>query len=220
MNLQNVEPDRDAFDLVGACVGLMHPSELTLGDKVRPGHAIVGFASSGIHSNGLTLARRALLHDAGYSLEEAIPNLSGSLGDELLRPTEIYVNAVRALRSASIAVHGMVHITGDGFANLCRLDSEVTYEIDELPPVPPIFEVIKTAGAVDDGEMYRVFNMGIGFIVVVDDNDAEKTITAATSAGYKASRIGSVVEGPRQVTIGPAGLVGMLDAGESSFRAL
>ncbi|MEA2477009.1 MAG: phosphoribosylformylglycinamidine cyclo-ligase, partial [Actinomycetota bacterium] len=110
-NLNVVQPDRNAFDLVGACVGLMHPNDLLLGDRVRPGDVAIGFAASGIHSNGLTLARRVLLHDAGYSLDDEIPNLNGTLGEELLRPTEIYVNAVTALRAAGVDIHGLVHIT-------------------------------------------------------------------------------------------------------------
>lgn len=218
-NVQTVQTDRDAFDLVGTCVGLMHPDDLLLGDKVRPGDAIVGFASSGIHSNGLTLARKVLLHDAGYSLADEIPNLSGTLGDELLRPTEIYVNAVTAVTAAGIELHGLAHITGDGFANLCRLESDVTYAIEELLPTPPVFELIQKAGGLPDAEMYRVFNMGIGLIAIVSAADAERAVEAAGARGYRAARIGTVTEGPRRVYIETLGLTGSLEAGESVFAS-
>ncbi|MFN2594463.1 MAG: phosphoribosylformylglycinamidine cyclo-ligase [Actinomycetota bacterium] len=217
-NLQSVQPDREAFDLVGACVGLMHPTDLCLGDQVRPGDAIVGFASSGIHSNGLTLARRVLLQDAGYSLDDEIPNLNASLGDELLRPTEIYVNAIAALRAANVDMHGMVHITGDGFANLCRLESDVTYELTDLPPTHAIFELIQNAGSVSHAEMYRVFNMGTGFIAVVTEDSARTAVEAAEARGYHAQRIGRVLDGARRVVIEQIGLVGTLEGGESSFE--
>lgn len=219
-NLHNVVADKDAFDLVGACVGLMHPNDLMLGEGVRPGDVAIGLASSGIHSNGLTLARRVLLHDAGYSLDDEIPKLDTTLGDELLRPTEIYVNAVAALRDANVDLHGLVHITGDGFANLCRLQADVGYELDGLPEVPSIFRLIQEAGDVTDAEMYRVFNMGVGLIAMVDAAEADRALETITGAGYRASRIGSAIDGPRRVTISEVGLVGKLEGGESSFEKL
>ncbi|MEA2475966.1 MAG: phosphoribosylformylglycinamidine cyclo-ligase, partial [Actinomycetota bacterium] len=114
--------------------------------------------------------------------------------------------------------HGLVHITGDGFANLCRLEADVTYKLEELPPALPIFDLIQSAGHVTDAEMYRVFNMGIGFIALVDASDAATALEAAGARGYGAFKIGSAMEGPRRVAIEPVGLVGTLDGGESSFE--
>ncbi len=138
--------DDTAFDLVGTCIGTLHPDRMILGRSIRAGDALIGIASSGIHSNGLTLARTVLLKGAGYRLGDEIGRLGCTLGEELLRPTEIYVRAATALWDAGIETKGLVHMTSDGFTNLCRLEAEVGYDIDSLPPVPEIFKLIKEAG--------------------------------------------------------------------------
>ena len=209
--------DESAFDLVGTAVGVLHPDALVLGQRVAPGHAIVGVASSGIHSNGLTLARKVLLRDAGYELSETIPALGRSLGEELLEPTLIYVSAVRAIWDAGVATHGLVHITGDGLANLCRLQADVTYRVDALPARPAIFDLIQRAGGVAEEEMYRVYNMGIGFVLITPDDQADDAVAAAAATGLRALKLGRVDEGPREVRVEPAGLVGRLENGASSF---
>jgi phosphoribosylformylglycinamidine cyclo-ligase len=212
-----VPGDPKAFDLVGTCIGTVHPDEIVLGDSLTPGDAIIGIASSGIHSNGLTLARRVLLDGAGYALDEYIGVLGRSLGEELLQPTEIYVRAVEALWAAGINLHGLAHITSDGLANLCRLDAPVGYRIDSLPEPQAIFRLIRDAGEVDPTEMYRVFNMGVGFVVIVAEGDHGAGLDAITSAGYRAARIGTVTADAGDVVLEGPGLVGRLQDGESGF---
>lgn len=213
-----VSGDPKAFDLVGTCIGTVHPDRLMLGREVAPGDAILGVASSGIHSNGLTLARHALLKSGRFTLGERVPELGGTLGEELLRPTEIYVRAALALWSSDVATKGMVHITGDGFANLCRLEAPVGYRIESLPETPAIFTLIQEAGGVDATEMYRVFNMGIGFVVVVAEETADDARLRIDSLGYHCERIGTVTDERGVVRIEPVGLIGGLEDGESGFR--
>ena len=212
--------DEKAFDLVGTCIGTVHPDKLVLGAAVRAGDAIVGIASSGVHSNGLTLARNVLLKNAGMSLDSEVGELGRTLGDELLEPTEIYVRAVVDLWNAGVDTHGLVHITSDGFANLCRLDAEVGYHIDSLFDVPSIFGLIKRHGSIEDSEMYRVFNMGVGFVVIVGGGEAQRAIDSISSSGYRAMRIGTVTDETGVVTIEPANLRGGLADGESFFESL
>lgn len=214
-----VPGDETAFDLVGTCIGTVHPERLMLGREVEPGDAILGIRSSGIHSNGLTLARHVLLKSGKHRLDDQVPQLGRTLGEELLRPTEIYVRAALALWSADVRTRGMVHITGDGFANLCRLESPVGYRIESLPKAPAIFSLIQEAGSVETAEMYRVFNMGIGFVVVAAAPDADDARLRIESLGYHCERIGTVTDEKGVVRIEPAGLTGTLADGESEFRA-
>ena len=152
------------------------------------------------------------------SLEDEVGELGRTLGDELLQPTEIYVRAVVDLWNSGIHPTGLVHITSDGFANLCRLDAQVGFRIDELPRIPSIFELIRRHGDIDDSEMYRVFNMGVGFVAIVDEQDLEPALTSITGSGYGTIRIGTVTDETGVVTIGPAGLRGGLADGESFFE--
>ena len=210
--------DERAFDLVGTCIGVVHPDRIVDGATVEPGDALIGVHSSGIHSNGLTLARRVLLDNAGYNLSDEIPRLGRTLGDELLEPTEIYVRAVTALWNAGIETKGIAHITSDGFANLCRLEAHVGYAIRRLPPTPAIFGLIQEAGDVEAAEMYRVFNMGIGLVIIVAEHDAEGTIAGVRGNGYEALRIGAVTDEPGTVRVEPARLVGTMVDGASRFE--
>ncbi|MPZ68725.1 MAG: phosphoribosylformylglycinamidine cyclo-ligase [Actinobacteria bacterium] len=212
--------DETAFDLVGTCIGTLHPDDMILGRSIRAGDALIGIASSGIHSNGLTLARTVLLKGAGYRLGDEIGRLGCTLGEELLRPTEIYVRAATSLWDVGIETKGLVHITSDGFTNLCRLEAEVGYDIDSLPPVPEIFKLIKEAGDVPDAEMHRVFNMGVGLVVVVPQEEAARAIVTLSDAGYRATAIGRTDGDVGTVNLREAGLVGRLDSGESTFTAL
>lgn len=209
--------DPTAFDLVGTAIGTVHPDKLVLGRSIEVGDAIIGIRSSGIHSNGLTLARKALLEWGRRQLNDEVDSLGRSIGEELLHPTEIYVRGVTALWTARIETRGLVHITSDGFTNLCRLDAAVGYDIEVLPEVPPIFALIQETGNIEPSEMYRVFNMGVGFVVIVPEIQALAAIDRLRASGYGAQRIGTVDDNVGTVTIGPAGLVGRLDDGESSF---
>ena len=211
------EGDPTAFDLVGTCIGTCHPDRLVLGQDIEVGDAIIGIASSGVHSNGLTLARKALLRDGRHQLADHVDSLGRTIGEELLEPTEIYVRAVLGLWDAGVETRGLVHITSDGFTNLCRLDAAVGYDIRQLPETPPVFDLIQAMGGVEPAEMYRVFNMGVGFVVIVPASQADDALERIRSRGYSAMRIGEVDDNEGVVTIGPAELVGTLTDGESSF---
>ena len=214
----HVQGDERAFDLVGTCIGVVHPDRIITGATIAPGDALIGLRSSGIHSNGLTLARKVLLDRGGYGLRDKIPRLGRTLGEELLEPTGIYVRAATALWNSGIETKGLVHVTSDGFANLCRLEAEVGYAIQELPSPPAIFGLIQEAGDVAAAEMYRVFNMGVGLVVVVAEQDSEAAIGGARGLGYEAQRIGTVTDEVGIVRVEPASLVGGMAGGSSHFE--
>ncbi len=197
------------FDLVGTCIGLVELDKIIIGQDLQEGDIVVGLESSGIHSNGLALARKVLLDAAGLSLGYYVPELDHKLGEELLIPTKIYVKEVLAMLSKGLEIKALAHITGDGFLNLLRVEREIGYELDFLPPTPPIFSLIQEKGNVTDEEMFRVFNMGIGFCVVATSSDAGKVIDIAGEHGTKAYILGRVAEKPvGEIHIIPKKLVG------------
>ena len=208
--------DGSGFDLVGACVGLVELDKMLLGREIVPGDAVVGLRGTGLHSNGYTLARKALLDRAGYKLDQHIQELGRTLGEELLEPTRIYSPiAVEALKSG-IEVHGMAHITSDGFNNLARLDADVGYVLDDLPAPQPIFDLIQSVGDVTAAEMFKVFNMGIGFCFIVAPDRAQAVIAIAAKHGCEARVIGHTQADPeRRVHLPQYGLVGK----DSDFHA-
>lgn len=186
------------FDIAGACFGTVRLDEIIDGSAVSPGDVVIGLPSSGIHSNGYTLARKALGGDDGLSFDD--DRLGKPLGEILLEPTEIYVKAVMdLLRTDSVAVHGLAHITSGGLDNLLRLKADVSYEIDDPLPPHPIFELIQERADVPDDEMYEVFNMGCGFCCVVPAEDEAAALTVLQSHYPDARRIGSVAAGTRTV---------------------
>lgn len=212
--------DERAFDLVGTAIGLVHPDRMILGHDIEPGDALIGIASTGIHSNGLTLARRVLLDTGGYKLDEHFELLGRTLGEELLEPTGIYVRPVVELWDKGIETRGIVHITGDGLTNLCRLEAEVSYRIESLPERPRIFTLVQDTGNIDDTEMFRVFNMGVGLVVVVPEAQVRDALRLIIGAGHRASRIGTVQPGNREVIVEPVGLLGTLIEGASRFSSV
>jgi phosphoribosylformylglycinamidine cyclo-ligase len=183
-----------SVDVSGACFGTVALDAIVDGSAVAPGDVVIGLPSSGIHSNGYTLARSAL---AGIPLDDE--RLGRPLGDVLLEPTEIYVKPVVELLRSEVEVRGLAHITSGGTANLLRLAAEVGYEIDAPLPVPPIFGLIQEQGDVAEEEMYDVFNMGCGFCVVVPEADEAEALSLLRTH-YGAQRIGRVVEGPKRVS--------------------
>jgi phosphoribosylformylglycinamidine cyclo-ligase len=209
--------EETAFDLVGTCVGTVHPDRVILGQDVQVGDAIIGIESSGIHSNGLTLARRVLLNR--FEIDEEIRELGRTLGEELLEPTEIYVRAAAALWNGGIETRGLAHITSDGLTNLCRLAATVGYRITYLPEPPAIFRLVEEVGAVAPEEMYRVFNMGIGFVVIVSEPDSQRALDEIRSTGYRAHLLGSVTDDQGVVELEPVGLLGESIEGESVFKS-
>ena len=199
------------IDLVGMCAGLVPLDRINVGQDVRPGDAILGLASSGIHSNGLTLARRVLFDLAGMSPSERAADLGRSLGDELLEPTRIYVKAIRAIGEAGVPLKAMLHITSDGLLNLCRIQPDVSFRIHTLPEPQPIFRMIQRLGSVADEEMFRVFNMGVGFCVIVANDGAviSRAREACRATGITVTVMGEVIADPaRHVLIEPKRLVG------------
>ncbi len=203
--------DGYAFDISATCVGLLEDGASPItGAAVHPGDAIIGMASNGIHANGLTLARSVLLGDehAPETVARVLPECGRSVGEELLRRTHVYVPEVTAMLRAGVDVHGLAHISGDGLLNLLRLDADVEYHLDTLPAPQPVFEAIQRAGNVTTEEMYRVYNMGVGFCAVVPAASADEALAAIASAGGEASVIGTVREGGRRVVLPEQGLVG------------
>jgi phosphoribosylformylglycinamidine cyclo-ligase len=190
-------PSPRGFDLLGFCVGLVDLDGIVTGKSIEPGDAVIGLPSSGIHSNGLTLARRAL-----GDLDEEVDGRT--VGDLLLEPTAIYVMAIRELLASEVEIRGLAHITGDGFLNLLRLQAEVGYRIESPLPVPPIFELIAERGGVEPTELYEVFNMGCGFCCVVPAGHADDAVELlaahhpGTAVVGRATTAAGIVELPRQ----------------------
>jgi phosphoribosylformylglycinamidine cyclo-ligase len=183
-----------SVDVSGACFGTVALDAIVDGAAVQPGDVVIGLPSSGIHSNGYTLARSAL---TGIPLDDE--RLGRPLGEVLLEPTEIYVKPVVELLRSAADVRGLAHITSGGTANLLRLAAEVGYEIDAPLPVPPVFALIQEQGRVSEEEMYDVFNMGCGFCVVVPAADEAPTLELLRAHYPDAKRIGRATDGPREV---------------------
>jgi len=206
--IKGVKKD-SGFDLVGTCIGLVELNKIIIGQDLQESDAIIGLESSGIHSNGFTLARKVLPDMAGLSLDEYVDELGMTLGEELLKPTKIYVQEVLEMLSEGIEIKALAHITGDGFLNLQRVEREVGYEIYSLPPTPPIFQLIQEKGNVSDEEMFRVFNMGIGFCIMVAPSDVQQVLDICENHKTKAYVLGRVTEKtPDEIHIIPKELVG------------
>ena len=182
------------FDLVGVCVGARERSEILDGSTVQTGDAILGLASSGLHTNGYTLARK-VLGDAGLSLSDTPDVFEHSVGEEYLEPHRSYVQPIEALRE-TVEVRGMAHITGGGLpGNLPRALGGYGARIEAGSwQEPMVFGFIRDVGDVSEDEMRRVFNLGIGFCAVVRAEDAEAGLAVLGAAGCEAVRIGAVLE--------------------------
>lgn len=164
------------FDLAGTGIGLVDVDKIITGEKIQAGDILIGIESSGIHSNGLSLARKVFFEEAELTIDDALPGYpEHNLGLELLKPTNIYVEPIMDILNSEIEVHGLAHITGGGFNNLKRLKKDIGYQINYLPDPQPIFKSINALN-VPIKEMYRVFNMGIGFIVILKSEDAKKAL--------------------------------------------
>lgn len=197
------------FDLAGTAIGHVALDRIIAGADVREGDAVIGIDSNGVHSNGFSLVRRAFFKTHAYALSHRFDELAATLGEELLRPTHIYVREALALLAGVRAVKALAHITSDGFLNLTRVKADVGYVLDALPPVPPIFSIVKRLEQADDAVMFAVFNMGIGFAAVVDDADADTAVAILSSHGKRARRIGhAVADKARRVHLPQHGLVG------------
>ncbi|MFA0758729.1 MAG: hypothetical protein PVTTEEND_001832 [Candidatus Fervidibacter sp.] len=189
------------FDLVGTCIGFVHPQRLIVGADLRVGDVVIGLASDGIHSNGLTLARRVLFDHARLTPDTFVDELETTVGEELLKPTRIYVRPILTLLQ-QLPVKALVHITGGGVRNLLRVQTPCTFVLDAIPEPPPIFSLLQRLGDIADAEMFTTFNMGIGFCLVVASEHADKALQILQGAGERAQIIGQVTElGERQVQL-------------------
>ena len=202
--------------LVGTAIGALPPGRDPVdGSAVRSGDVIIGLPSSGLHSNGYSLARRALFDVAGMTLADRVPGTARHLDDALLQPTRVYVAAAQALWAAGVEPRGLVNISGGGLLNLARLAADVSYELDALPPPPPLFGLIAEAGRVPAATMYATFNMGIGFCIVVSAARQQAAMTALKNVGEEPVRVGWVSgRKGRTVSIPSVGLRGHGDSFE------
>ncbi len=189
------------YDLAGFAVGVVDKSKIIDGSKIKPGDILVGLASSGLHSNGYSLARKVFFEAAGLKVDSYVPELGKTVADELLTPTRIYVkNALTLINSHN--VKGLSHITGGGITeNLPRVLPEGCRARIRKGSwdVMPVFKFIREKGRVDDAEMFRDFNMGIGMIVVVGAQEAESVAKKAAALGEKAYVLGEIIAGGKGV---------------------
>jgi phosphoribosylformylglycinamidine cyclo-ligase len=205
-------PSPYGFDLVGSAFGTVALDRIVDGSAIAPGDAVLGLPASGVHSNGLTLARRALLDDGALALEDRPVELGGaSVADALLEPTIIYVRAVRDLLRSDVPVHGLAHITGGGLTNLLRLGSGVGYEITRPLAAPPVYDLIARLGSVSAAEMWEVFNMGCGFCVIVAAERAYDAAALLEGRHPGTSLIGSVTDRAGCVELPALGITGDRD---------
>ncbi|WP_025719136.1 phosphoribosylformylglycinamidine cyclo-ligase [Paenibacillus sp. 1-18] len=190
------------YDIAGFTVGIVDKSKIINGSSIAPGDTVIGLASSGVHSNGFSLVRKLLLEQQGYDLHDEIEGLNGKLGDVLLEPTKIYVKSVLALLD-KVKVKGMAHITGGGFIeNIPRvLPDHVNVDIEYGAwPILPIFQLMQEKGAISNKDMFTTFNMGIGLVIVVGQEDAQTALNVLKEQGEDAYVIGKVTEGSSIVT--------------------
>lgn len=175
------------FDLAGTAIGIVDKDKVVTGEKIQIGDVLVGVPSDGLHSNGYTLARR-IVAESKYTYFDSMPGTDRTIGEELLTPTRIYHEIVELVKECD--VHGLAHITGSGLLKLHRITS-LGFEITDPLQPQPIFRFLQEQGGVEDAEMYRTFNMGMGFVVVVTEEDAEK---ACRIMGPGSKVIGSIIK--------------------------
>ena len=187
--------DPNHYDIAGFCVGAVEKSKLLNGQSIDAGQVLIGLPSSGCHSNGYSLVRKVLLKDAKLDLHEYYPQFGKTLGEELLTPTKIYVKAIKHLLQKEINIKGMSHITGGGFyENLPRMLKDglgVEINVNSFPR-PEIFNLIMKTGNIEEKEMYNVFNMGLGFVMAVEEEDVETVLNELASINEPAYVVGKV----------------------------
>lgn len=186
----------DEYDLAGFAVGVCDKKDMITGQNIKPGDALIGIASTGVHSNGFSLVRK-VFDMTKESLSTYYDELGTTLGEALLAPTRIYVKALRGVKDAGVTIKGCSHITGGGFyENVPRMLKEgMGVEIDTKAfPKPPIFDLIQKNGDISTKEMYNVFNMGLGFVMAVDPSDVEKVQAALNEINEPCYVVGKVTE--------------------------
>ena len=193
----------DEYDLAGFAVGIVDEKDLISGEHIKPGDVLIGIASSGVHSNGFSLVRK-VFEMTKESLDTYYDELGSTLGEALLASTKIYVKALKAVREAGVTVKGCSHITGGGFyENVPRMLPEgVNAQIrKDSYPVLPIFKLLQRTGNLEEKMMYNTYNMGLGMVLAVESEDADKVMEAVRSAGETPYRIGEIVSGEKGVTL-------------------
>jgi phosphoribosylformylglycinamidine cyclo-ligase len=194
---------KNEYDLSGFAVGVVNKSDIIHGKAINEGDVIIGVASSGLHSNGFSLVRKVLFDIGKIKIDQYVSELGCSIAEELLKPTEIYVKAYFTLKG-KVKIKGMAHVTGGGIpGNLPRIlpkgKTSVIYK--NSWEIHPIFQFIQKIGKITEVEMFKVFNMGIGYIFVVDAQDAKKALSLINNKGYKAYLIGEIVKGKGEIRI-------------------
>ena len=182
----------EEYDLAGFAVGVVDQKDLITGEKIRPGDALIGIASSGVHSNGFSLVRK-VFEMTKESLDTYYEELGATLGETLLTPTKIYVKALKAVRDAGVTIKGCSHITGGGFyENIPRmLPDGIGARVEKGSfEMPPVFALLQKTGNLEEKMMYNTYNMGLGMVLAVDAADADQTIAALKAAGEKAWAVG------------------------------
>lgn len=189
------------YDLAGFAVGVVDKDEIIDGSKIKEGDAIIGIASSGLHSNGYSLARKVFFDAAKFGIDTYVPEIGTTIGEELLKPTKIYVKAFSALKD-KMDIHGMAHITGGGIVgNVPRMIRDgLTAVIKENSwPVLPIFNIIKRLGNVPDEDMKKTFNLGIGYVIVLPKENSDLSISTLKQYGFDAYHIGFIEKGGEKI---------------------
>ena len=193
----------DEYDLAGFAVGVVDEKDLITGENIQPGDVLVGIASSGVHSNGFSLVRK-IFDMTAESLNTYYDELGRTLGEALIEPTKIYVKALRSVKEAGVTIKGCSHITGGGFyENIPRMlpDGVNAHVKKDSYPIPPIFELMRKKGQLEEKLMYNTYNMGLGMVLALDPADADKAIAAIETAGEKAYLVGEVKAGEKGVTL-------------------
>lgn len=190
------------FDLAGTALGIVNPSKVITGDKIKEGDVLIGISSSGIHSNGLTLARKVL--NVKENVHKFYDELGRTLGEELLEPSSIYIEEIMQMIYEHIDLKVVAHVTSHGLNNLRRIGKNFGYHIHYLPKPQSIYRMIQKEGNISDSEMYKVFNMGIGMCVVVPPEETDKTIGIAEKGNKRAFVLGKAVgDQERKIVIKP-----------------
>jgi len=198
------------FDLVGMCVGIVNIDNIIDGSTVKEGDILLGISSSGLHSNGYTMARKILLEKMRFDMDKYFDELGRSLGEELLEPTYIYVPEILQMFKENLDIKMIAHITSRGFLNLNRVGKGYGYVIENLPDPPGIFKLIQRYGHVTDEEMYSRFNMGIGMCLVLPKRDVDSAIQIIEKHGKNAFVLGYAKRDPKMnIQIKPLGIIGI-----------
>ena len=193
----------DEYDLAGFAVGVVDRKDLITGENIKPGDTLIGIASTGVHSNGFSLVRK-VFHMTTEALNTYYDCLGETLGEALIRPTRIYVKALKNVKEAGVTLKGCSHITGGGFyENIPRMLPEGVRAVvkKDSYPVLPIFRMLQKEGNIAEEMMYNTFNMGLGMIIAVDPVDVDKTMEAIKAAGDTPYVVGSVEAGEKGVTL-------------------